>query len=200
MDEKTTKQLAEAFDEMSELATKIAGIFRGAAGGGKGASVDGKAGGKPAATKRAASKVEKEDDDELTEDSCREALAALAESHGKEVMLSALRHVGAAKLADVDESQYSDLMEKVQELAASAADEPPAKATKATKKTTKKAVTAEDVVAAGKALIAADRDAAKKVLKSLGSAKFSEIEDDFDKALAAIQAAMPPAEDDEDME
>lgn len=139
-----------------------------------------------------------ETSEDLTEDDVRDALRELVELRGKEVMVQALESVGAGKLADVDESQYQELMDKVNELKEEEPEEapPPARGKKPAAKTkAKKGPTLEDVTEAAKALIDADKPAYLKITKKLG--KPSEMEEDaYADAIAQYEAAMPEAEDD----
>lgn len=195
------KQAADLFDEIAGLYLKLAGTFRASSGAGGDPDVDGKAGSKPAAKsagKSTAKPSTKEaDPPELTEDDVREKLKELAGSKGKEKMVEALASVGAAKLADVDESQYHELVAKVDELLAEEDDEPttkpPAKKAAAKKKA---GPTLDQVTEAAKALIDADKPAYLKISKKLG--KPSEMDESaYAEAIAAYEAAMPANDDDD---
>lgn len=201
LDPKTLKKLADQFDELAASLTAIGGTFRDAAGSGG----DKAGNGKPAGTKSRAGSpapVETGADDEVTEDSLRDDLRALADAKGKDVMLEALEHVGAAKLSDVDESQYADLKEKIDELAAAEEAEPePAKkapAKKTAKKTAKKAVTLEELQEAAKELIDADKPEFLKLSKKFG--KPSECDEGtYAEYLEAIKGAMPATDGDDEL-
>lgn len=203
--------VADQLMEISALFAALSGSFRHGAASEVGGSGDGApakpvrgAAGKPAASKPAAKKAapEPEPEDEgaeLTEDDVREALKELAGSKGKETMLAALEHVGAGKLAEVDESQYGDLMDKIKELT-EAEEAEPAPVKKSAKKPAKKAgPTLEELTDAAKALIDADKPAYLKLVKKFG--KPSEVdEDQYAAMLEAIQAAMPnDGEGDDDL-
>jgi hypothetical protein len=201
------EQVAEKLDQISELFMQLAGSFRPRGGSAKGGSVDGAAAkpvraSKPAAGKsKPAPKEEAEADEDLSIDTVREKLKELVEAKGKDKMVEALESVGAGKLADVDESQYQELMDKAQELI-DEEDEPeekPAKKAAPAKKTAKaKAVTLDELTAAAKELIAADKAAFTKLSKKFGKPSECD-EDQYADYLKAIQAAMPEdAEDGDD--
>lgn len=202
------KKVAEQLDAISEAFMALAGTFRSGGGSASGGSVDGEAtkpvrASKPAAgskSKPAAKKAEAEPDEELSIDTVREKLKELVEAKGKDKMVEALESVGAGKLADVDESQYQELVDKAQELI-DEEDEPeekPAKKAAPAKKTSKtKAVTLEDLTAAAKELIEADKAAFVKLTKKFGKPSECD-EDQYADFLKAIQAATPEAEDGED--
>ena len=190
-----SKKVAEQLDAISEAFMALAGTFR--SGGSGTADTDGDEpaakpvrGAKPTpkpAAKRAAKKAQAEQD-ELSIDDVRTKLKELVEAKGKEKMVEALESVGAGKLADVDESQYQELVDKAQEFI-DEEDEPAPKP--AAKKTAKKAgPTLDDVNEAAKALIAADKPAYLKLSKKLGKPSEME-EDDYADAIAAYEQAMP---------
>lgn len=195
------EKLAEQFDELSSLMSAIAGTFRPSPVTGKKPAVAAKAAGPGKAAKPPA-KVEAGDDDEETEvtiDDVREALKELNDLRGKEVMIQAMESVGAGVLADVDESQYPELMAEVARLAAEEPEEPPTPAKKtAGKKTAKKAgPTLEEVQTAARALIDADKPAYAKLVKKMG--KPSEMDEaNYATALAAYEAVMPEEADEDD--
>ena len=199
------EQVAETLDEIAGLFLKLSGSFRPVRSGGKGGSVDGAAAkpvraSKPAAGKpKPAPKEEAETDEDLSIDTVRKKLKELVEAKGKEKMVEALESVGAGKLADVDESQYQELLDKAQELV-DEEDEPeekPAKKAAPAKKATKaKAVTLDDLTAAAKALIEADKAAFVKLSKKFGKPSEAD-EDTYADYLKAIQAAMPEEEAEE---
>lgn len=202
------EQVAEILDEIAGLFLKLSGSFRPARSGGKGGSVDGTAAkpvraSKPAAGKsKPAPKEEAETDEELSIDTVREKLKELVEAKGKEKMVEALESVGAGKLADVDESQYQELMDKAQEFI-DEEDEPEEKSAKKTpaKKAGKaKAVTLDELTAAAKELIEADKAAFVKLSKKFGRPSEAD-EDTYADYLKAIQAAMPEegGEEDDDL-
>jgi hypothetical protein len=194
-------KVADQLDELAQVVIALSGTFRAAGGGGGTASGKGKTGGKPAGkppAKVAAGAAE--EGAELTEDDVREKLKELVAAKGKDVMVSALESVGAAKLGDVDESQYAELVEKIDELIAEEETEPePAKPAKkvAAKKTAKKAgPTLEEVTAAASALIDADKPAYMKLMKKLG--KPSDMDEaNYAAAIAAYEAAMPDTDGDD---
>lgn len=198
MSELNVKKLAEQFDELAQTLMAISGTFRNAGGAGKTASDDGKVAGKPAARKGKAAAVEAEDDG-LTIDAVREKLKELVEAKGKDKMVEALESVGAAKLADVDESQYQELVDAAQGMI-DEEDEAPAKkpAAKKTAGKAKKGPTLDEVNEAAKALIAADKPAYLKLTKKLG--KPSEMEEsDYAAAIEAYTEAMPAEEGEDDL-
>lgn len=188
------KAVAEAFDTIGEGMAALAALFRNGSGSAGSASADGKAA-KPVRGRKASTPAE----EEIDIDTVREALTELVELRGKEVMVSALESVGAGKLADVDESQYQELMDKVAELKEEPADAPaPSKVTKPTRTRGKKPAgpTLDEVTEAAKALIEADKPAYVKLTKKLG--KPSEMEEaDYAEAIAAYEAAMPEEGDDD---
>jgi hypothetical protein len=154
------------------------------------------AAGKP----KSAPKEEAETDTDLSIDTVREKLKELVEAKGKDKMVEALESVGAGKLADVDESQYQELVDKAQELI-DEDDEPeekPAKKTAPAKKASKaKAVTLGELTAAAKELIAADKAAFTKLAKKFGKPSECD-EDQYADYLKAIQEAMPEEDGDEE--
>ncbi len=188
-------KVADALLDISTAFSSLSAFFRdGAASevGGGGSSKAGKParGSKPAA--KPASKKE-EDTEELSIDTVREKLKELVEAKGKDKMVEALESVGAGKLADVDESQYQELVDKAQELI----DEEDAPKKPAAKKGKAKAVTLEQLTEAAKELIAADKAAFTKLSKKYG--KPSEADEDvYAEYLKAIQDAMPEEEADEE--
>lgn len=201
------KAIADHFDAISEAMSGLAGYFRAAGVGGTGSGVNGgatkpaaksAAAGKAGSTAKGKTKAEPEDT-ELTIEEVREKLKELVEARGKEVMVEALESVGAGKLADVDESQYQELMEKVEELMVEPEEAPePAKKTRSRSKAKPKGPTMEDLVEKFKELIEADRAKAKAVCKELGVAKISEVdEDDIGTAMDAVEAALAGDEDDD---
>ena len=193
------KKVAEALDAISEAFMALAGTFR--AGSSDAADTDGDEpaakpvrGSKP--TPKPAAKKAQAEQDELSIDDVRTKLKELVEAKGKEKMVEALESVGAGKLADVDESQYQELVDKAQEFI-DEEDEAPAKKP-AAKKTAKKAgPTLDDVNEAAKALIAADKPAYLKLSKKLGKPSEME-EDDYAAAIAAYEQAMPEEAGEED--
>lgn len=202
------EEIAEAFDAINEQIGKLASYFRNGSSGTGGAGVNGTtkkpaaksaAAGKAGSTAKSKAKAEPEDSD-LTIEEVREKLKELVEARGKEVMVQALESVGAGKLADVDESQYGELMEEVERLMAEEPEEAPepAKKTRARSKAKAKGPTMDDLVEKFKELIEADRAAAKAVVKELGVAKISEVDDDdIVDAMAAVEAALAGDGDDD---
>ena len=198
-----SKKVAEQLDAISEAFMALAGTFRSGVEGG--ADTDGdepaakpvrgaKSTPKPAA-KPAAKKAQAEQD-ELSIDDVRTKLKELVEAKGKEKMVEALESVGAGKLADVDESQYQELVDKAQEFI-DEEDEEPAPKPAAKGKAKKAGPTLDDVNEAAKALIAADKPAYLKLSKKLGKPSEME-EDDYAAAIAAYEQAMPEDEDGDD--
>ena len=191
------KKVAEQLDAISEAFMALAGTFRSGGGSAESEGVDGeaekpvrasKSAAKPAASKPAAKKAQAVEESDLTIDDVRTKLKELVEAKGKEKMVEALESVGAGKLADVDESQYQELVDKAQEFI-DEEDEAPAK--KVAPKGKKKAgPSLDDVNEAAKALIAADKPAYLKLAKKLGKPSEME-EDDYAAAIAAYEQAMP---------
>jgi hypothetical protein len=196
------EQVAEKLDQISELFMQLAGSFRPRGGSAKGGSVDGTAAkpvraSKPAKSKPAAK--EEAADEDLSIDTVREKLKELVEAKGKDKMVEALESVGAGKLADVDESQYQELLDKAQELIDEEdepEEKPKTKAKPAAKKA--KAVTLDELTAAAKELIEADKPAFVKLSKKFGKPSECD-EDQYADYLKAIQAAMPEADGDDDL-
>lgn len=199
-----SKKVAEQLDIISEAFMALAGTFR--SGGSDAADTDGdepaakpvrgsKSAPKPAA-KPTAKKAQAEQD-ELSIDDVRTKLKELVEAKGKEKMVEALESVGAGKLADVDESQYQELVDKAQEFI-DEDDEPAPKTKPAAKgKVKKTGLTLDDVNEAAKALIAADKPAYLKLSKKLGKPSEME-EDDYAAAITAYEQAMPEEAGEED--
>lgn len=207
MSELNHEAIADTLDAIAEQHAKLASYFRNGGSDKAGGSVNGtakkpaaKSTAKPAAGKTKA-KAEPEDA-ELTIDEVRDALKELMEARGKEVMVAALESVGAGKLADVDESQYQELITEIERLKEEEPEEEeaPAKKTRTRSKAKPKGPTADDLLEKFKELIEADRDAAKKVLKTMKVAKISEIDDDDDIATAMdlVAKAMPSDDDGDD--
>jgi hypothetical protein len=199
---KTVSQLfatiAEACEALSATFSSVGGDSADSAGYGKAAKPV--RGAKPAPTAAPAqSKAKKDEAVELTTDDVRDALRELVELRGKEVMVQALESVGAGKLVDVDESQYQELLDKINELKESEPDEAPEPVKGKGKPAAKKAKgpSLDDVTEAAKALIEADKPAYVKLTKKLG--KPSEMEEDgYAAAIAAYEEAMPAADDADD--
>lgn len=202
-----SKKVAEQLDIISEAFMALAGTFR--SGGSADQADDGdeqvakpvrgsKSAPKPAASKPAAKKAQAEQD-ELSIDDVRTKLKELVEAKGKEKMVEALESVGAGKLADVDESQYQELVDKAQEFIdeEDEADPVPAKKAPVKGKAKKAGPTLDDVNEAAKSLIAADKPAYLKLSKKLGKPSEME-EDDYAAAIAAYEQAMPEDADGED--
>jgi hypothetical protein len=194
------EQVAETLDEIAGLFLKLSGSFRPRSVGAKSGSVDGAAAkpvraSKPAKSKPAAK--EEAADEDLSIDTVREKLKELVEAKGKDKMVEALESVGAGKLADVDESQYQELLDKAQELI-DEEDEPEEKSKTKEKPAAKKAkaVTLDELTEAAKALIEADKPAFVKLSKKFGKPSECD-EDQYADYLKAIQAAMPDEGDDD---
>lgn len=206
MNKAQAKTVSQLFATIAEACEALSATFSSAGGSDEGDAGDGKvakpvrgpksaAPAKPAAKGKAAA-----EEVDLTEDDVRDALRELVELRGKEVMVQALESVGAGKLADVDESQYQELIDKVNELKEAEPDEAPAPAKGKAKPAAKKAKgpSLDDVMEAAKALIEADKPAFVKLSKKLG--KPSEMdEDDYAAAIAAYEQAMPAADGDDDL-
>lgn len=191
------KAIAEKYQQIGEAFIELSALFL-AGGNTKGEDAgDEKA---PAKSTRKPKSVPKPDADvEHSEDDVRTALKGLMEKHGKDKMIEALGTVGADKLANVDDSQYAELMATVEEMMAAKEEAPePAKGKAAAKKTTKKkGPTLDEVTEKFKELIGTDKALAKSVLKELGVAKVSELdEDQYQDAIDAAQAAIDGADDD----
>ena len=196
-----SKKVAEQLDAISEAFMALAGTFRSGVEGG--ADTDGD---EPAAkpvrgsksTPKPAAKKAQAEQDELSIDDVRTKLKELVEAKGKEKMVEALESVGAGKLADVDESQYQELVDKAQEFIdeEDEADPVPSKKVPAKGKAKKAGPTLDDVNEAAKALIAADKPAYLKISKKLGKPSEME-EDDYAAAIAAYEQAMPEDGDDD---
>lgn len=203
-----SKKIALQLDIISGAFMVLAATFRSGGGEAEDSSGDGPAekpvrGTKPAvksASKPAAKKKEEVEEQELTIDDVRTKLKELVESKGKDKMVEALESVGAGKLADVDESQYLELVGKAQEFIdeEEEADPVPAKKAPAKGKAKKAGPTLDDVNESAKTLIAADKPAFLKITKKLG--KPSEMDEDgYAAAIAAYEQAMPEEDgDDED--
>ena len=181
MDQAQLTKIADAIDEIAELFTKLGGTFRGAGGSGSGKAVAGKAKGK-SASKPAV---------ELDEDTLREALSELSGLKGKEVMLSALEHVGCEKLAEVDEDDYQKLMDKIEEL--KEADDEPAKGKTKKGKAKPEPLDADEVLAAYKKLAKTDKAAAKKALKAAKLATIDDFDEDDEDVVQALHDAVEAA-------
>lgn len=186
-----SKKVAEQLDAISEAFTVLASTFR--SGVSEGAdSGDDEPTTKPvrgtkSAAKPAAKKAQAAEESDLTIDDVRSKLKELVEAKGKDKMVEALESVGAGKLADVDESQYQELVDNAQAAIDEEDDEPVAKKAPAKGK---KVASLDDVNDAARALIAADKPAYLKLAKKLG--KPSEMdEDDYAAAITAYEAAMP---------
>jgi hypothetical protein len=188
------KAIAEQFSIIGEAFIALSAMFLD--GGDKAAKTTGTT--KTAAKSTAKSKsVSKPADDEHTEDDVRTALKGLMEKHGKDKMVEALELVGAGKLADVDESQYGELIGIIEGFMAEEEEAPAVKKTAAKKTTKKKGPTVDDVTAKFKELIETDKALAKATLKALGVAKVSELdEDQYQEAIDAVEAALEGADDD----
>jgi hypothetical protein len=191
------KAIAEQFSIIGEAFIALSAMFLD--GGDKAAKATGTA--KTATKSTAKSKsVSKPADDEHSEDDVRTALKGLMEKHGKDKMVEALELVGAGKLADVDDSQYGELMGIIEGFMEEEpeAPEPTGKGKTAAKKVAKKkGPTVDDVTAKFKELIAADKALAKSVLKELGVAKVSDLdEDQYQEAIDAVTTALEGADDD----
>ena len=187
MDEKAMKKIADQFDELAAAVTAIAGSFRAAAGGGKGAGGDGAAGGKSA--KSAPAKGKKDETDEITEDTLRERLKELAATKGKDAMAAALAEVDAERLPDVDEDEYEKLNDKITELL-EAEDEKPAKGKKAAK-TKEPEHDFDDLKEKFDEL---DAKAKKAVLKACGVKKVDDIDEDDEDEVKAFAEAIEEQE------
>jgi len=174
----------------------LANAFRAASGEDAGGGVDAAPAG---ARVRAGSKAKvaagkKPADDEVDIDTVREKLKELAEAKGSDALLEAFATVGAGKLADVDESQYQELIDAAQAAIDAEEEVVETKPAKGKAKPKAKGPTLEEVQAAAEALIEADKPAYVKLMKKLG--KPSEMDESgYAKAIAAYEAAMPEAEE-----
>jgi len=193
MSELNLKKLADQFDELAQQLTAISGTFRNACGAGKPASDDGKVASKPTARKGKAAAVEAEDDG-LSIDTVREKLKELVEAKGKDKMVEALESVGAGKLADVDESQYQELVDAAQGMIDEEDEANPAAKKTAAKGKAKKGPTLDEVKEAAQALIEADKPAYLKLAKKLGKPTEMD-ESDYAAAIEAFTEAMPEGDD-----
>lgn len=192
------KKVAEQLDAISEAFLALSATFRAAGDDSTAGSGDGKVTKPVRAAKPSPTKPKAEETSaELTIDEVREKLKALVEAKGKEKMVEALESVGAGKLADVDESQYQELVDKAQEfIDEEEADEAPAPK-KGKTKPTPKGPSLGDVTEAAKALIDADKPAYLKLVKKLGKPSDMD-ESDYAGAIAAYEAAMPEEAEAED--
>lgn len=191
---------AELFDQIAEAMTALAGTFRASSKGGSGKADDDKPVGRKQPAKSSAKVEARGEVEEHTVDTVRAALKKLAELRGKEVMVSALESVGAGSLGDVDESQYDELVAKVNELMEEEPEEAPKPAAKkpaAKGKATKKGPTLEEAAERFAKLAKADRAAAKRVAKALDIARFSEYDGDPQEAIDAIAAEETEEEEDD---
>ena len=189
------KAIAEQFSIIGEAFIALSAMFLD--GGDKATKATGTA--KASAKSTGKSKpVSKPADDEHSEDDVRTALKGLMEKHGKDKMIEALEMVGAGKLADVDDSQYGELMGIIEGFMEEEPEAPePEKKPAAKKAAKKKGPTVDDVTAKFKELIAADKALAKSVLKELGVAKVSDLdEDQYQEAIDAVTNALESADDD----
>lgn len=188
------KAIAEQFSIIGEAFIALSAMFLD--GGDKAAKATGTAKA-PAKSATKSKSVSKPADDEHSEDDVRTALKGLMEKHGKDKMIEALELVGAGKLADVDDSQYGELIGIVEGFMAEEEEAPAVKKTTAKKTTKKKGPTVDDVTAKFKELIETDKALAKSTLKALGVAKVSELdEDQYQEAIDAVDAALEVADDD----
>jgi hypothetical protein len=204
MKETQLRKVSELCDTISEAFAELSATFSSGGVSDAGGSADGKVakpvrGAKSAAAAPAKAKPKAAAaDEELTQDDVRDALRELVELRGKEVMVQALESVGAGKLADVDESQYQELMDKVNELKEAEPEEAPPPKKAAAKSKAKKGPTLDDVQTAAKALIDADKPAFVKLSKKLGKPSEME-EEDYAAAIEAYEAAMPEEGADDDL-
>lgn len=190
-------KLADQFDELASVLSKIAGTFRASSDAEDAPAAPSKPA-KPSKGKAVAAEVETEDTEGGVDiDDVREALKELATARGKDVMLEALQAFGAEKLADIEESDFEGVIAKAKELNVEP-EEAPAVKKPAAKGKKKAGPTLEEVQAAARALIDADKAAYNKLAKKLG--KPSEMEEgDYAAAIEAYEAAMPSdAADEED--
>lgn len=202
------EKAAEACDDIAAAYGKLANIFRAATDtvapakrtrGAKGNERDDDNDDKPAKRGTAKGKTKAaEQDEDLTIDDVREVLRELVDAKGKEKLAEALASVGAGKLADVDESQYGELVEEAKRMITEEEPEEAPAAKKRTREPAKKGPTAEDLLEKFKELIAADKTKAKAVLKDLGVSKISEVDDDdVADAMEAVEAALAEGDDDD---
>ena len=201
-------EVADTFMQISELFSFLANSFRGAspAGGGAagGGKTDGAVRGTPAkpAAKPAASAAPPAPASDLTEDDMREALSALAESKGRDALVSALAAVDAGKFSEVDPDRYQELKDAIDAEMAKP-DEEPAAPPPAAKKTASKpkGPALAEVQERFTELVGVDRDAAVALLKKYKVKKFGELPATTDtvKLLADVEAAFPEEGGDEDL-
>lgn len=180
------KKLAEQFSAMAALMEAISGTFRDGGSGAADSAGDG-APEKPVRGRKSKPATKAE----ITIETLREKLKELAAAKGKDKMADALQAVGAGRLPDVEEDQFQELSDAIDELMA--AEDKPAPKGKA--KTKPAGPTFEEVEAAFKELMASDRDAAKAVLKEAGLKKLSEVDQDDEGALADLMTAIEEAND-----
>lgn len=195
--------IAAAFAAIGEQMLILEGAFRAAAGGAAGAAVDAKAG-KPVRSSK--SKPAPEPDEAISEDTVREALKGLSDAQGKEAMVAVLAKFGAGRLSEVDESSYGELLTAIK-AAEEEEEEAPAPKSKAKAAPAKKAkakaepeIDIDDLTEKFKALVEADKAAAKAALKGAGLAKLADLDTDDADAVKelydAIVAALPEEDDD----
>lgn len=204
MDQKLMKKLAAQFDALAETLTAIGGTFRSAGGDSEDEGGDEPAG-KPVrrtrTSKAAAPAKGKAATSEITQDTLREKLKDLAGAKGKEKMAEALAEVGAGRLPEVEEDDYEALDAAIDKLMAAKDKASAAKRGKAKKA----APTYDEVEEKFKELLAADKDAARAVLKEAGLKKLSESDADDEGAMTDLMTAITEAleagdeEEDEDM-
>lgn len=186
MTPKQIATLADQFDQLSALFLAISGTFRPAESGGGKAGGDGKAGkavrGKPAAANG---------DDEITEDTLREKLTAIAEKHGKDRVAEVLAEVGAGRLSEVEEESYADLAEACDKVLA--AKTKPAAKKPAGKTKAPPAPTFDEVKEKFTELVEADKKAAKKILTDAGLTRLSDVDADDEGAMTDLMTAITEA-------
>lgn len=187
------EKVADLFDAMGSLFARLSHEFRQAGAPGEEQAPTPVPAPRTRKAKAAVEPVpapEAEPADELTVDDVRTALKSLMEKHGKEVMASTLKAVGAGRLADVDESQYGELMGLI---ATASAFEIPEEAPAP--------VYPEfsEVTAVFKQLIQKDKARATLVLSAFDVAKVSALpQDKWQEAIDTVIAVLaePEAEDD----
>lgn len=191
MNVKTFKTLAEQFDQVAELLTAIGGTFRAASDAGAEDNGDAPAGRKVRTGRRAPAP---KPDDAISQETVKAKLVELADAKGAATMKKALESVGAGKLSDVGEDQYQELLDKVDELLNAEDAKPKPRSKKAP------AIDMDSITAKFKELLAADKAAAKAVLKANGIAKLSEVDEDDADAMSELNTAIDAAlEGDDDL-
>jgi len=128
---------------------------------------------------------------ELTIDDMRTALKGLMETHGKEVMANALKAVGAGRLADVDPSQYQELITLIFQAQAAPASIVSAKPS---------GPAFSEVTAVFKQLIEKDKNKAMAVLSAFDVKKVSALpEDKWQEAIDTVIGVLAEPDEEDDL-